>query len=165
MIVAQSIFYDGLLVVLLVGRRDQFEPLPERVAQRLRQGVDVSQDDVKREGELVHVGTDIREFSRSFENGHLYVEDGVLRKGTAASLDHSYANIDLKKKIIKNVQILTREFGLSRTTKMTKTLAPRADLTAAITRSLPSRNRPRPSETMTSNWAMSVEEVKGCVVC
>lgn len=57
---------------------------------------------------------------------------------------------------------LTREFGLSSTTKMMKTLAPRAARTAAITRSFPSRKRPRPSDTTSSSWAVSAGgRVKG----
>lgn len=52
---------------------------------------------------------------------------------------------------------LTRELGLSNTTKMTKMLAFWAAWTAARTLSLPSRKRPRPSETMRSSCAISVE--------
>jgi ferredoxin len=54
---------------------------------------------------------------------------------------------------------LTRELGLSNTTKMTKMLAFWAAWTAARTLSLPSRKRPRPSETMRSSWAVSAEAV------
>lgn len=50
---------------------------------------------------------------------------------------------------------LTRVLGLSRTTKITKMLAVRAACTAATTRSLPSRNNPLPSDTMSSSWAVS----------
>lgn len=55
--------------------------------------------------------------------------------------------------------LLTRELGLSSTTKMTKMLAFWAFWTAARTLSLPSRKRPRPSETMRSSWAVSAEAV------
>lgn len=79
-----------LLIGLLVGRCDEFKPLPERVAQRLRQGVDVTQDDVEGEGELVHVGADLRQLARSFEDGHLDVQDGVLRH-RAARLSHTFS--------------------------------------------------------------------------
>lgn len=80
-----------LLVGLLVGRRDQFKPLPERVAQRLWQGVDVTQDDVEGEGELVHVGADLRQLPRSFKDGHLDVQDGVLRH-RATGLRHTFSS-------------------------------------------------------------------------
>lgn len=40
---------------------------------------------------------------------------------------------------------------------MTNTFALRAARTAAITRSFPSRNKPLPSDTMTSSWAVSVD--------
>lgn len=51
---------------------------------------------------------------------------------------------------------LTLEFGLSRTTNMTKMFALRAAWTAAATLSFPSKNKPRPSDTTSSNWDVSV---------
>ncbi len=72
-----------LLIGLLVGCCDEFKPLSERVTQGLRQGVNISQDDVEREGELFHVGTDLWQFSRPFEYGHLDVQDGVLQHSTS----------------------------------------------------------------------------------
>lgn len=50
---------------------------------------------------------------------------------------------------------LTRELGLSNTTKITKILAFRAAWTAAVTRSLPSKKRPLPSDTIKSSCAVS----------
>ena len=141
----------------LVGCRDEFKPLPEGVAQRLWQGVDVPQDDVEGEGELLHVGADLWELPRPFEYGDLDVEDGVLQRSTEK---RCLVTVCLRKSEIQvnpNSACLTRELGLSRTTKITNTFALRAARTAAVTRSFPSRKRPLPSETMTSSWAVSVE--------
>lgn len=71
---------------LLVCCCDQFEPLSECVTQRLRQGVDVSQDDVEGEGELLHVGADLWQLTRPFEDGHLDVQDGVLQHSIRGKL-------------------------------------------------------------------------------
>ena len=83
---------------LLVCCCDQFEPLSECVAQRLRQGVDVSQDDVEGEGELLHVGADLWQLARPFEDGHLDVQDGVLQHSTTGEL-HSVCTVRKLKKI------------------------------------------------------------------
>lgn len=143
-----------LLVGSLVRCRDKFEPLSERIAQSLWQGVNISQDDIKGEGELVHVGADLRHFSWPFKNGNLDVQDGVLQHNISVQLHFVSAK---KKKKNKLSSSLTRELGLSRTTKMMKTFALRAARTAAITRSFPSRNSPLPSDTMSSSWAVSVD--------
>lgn len=68
-----------LLIGLLVGRRDELEPLAQGVAERLGQRVDVPQDDVEGEGELLHVGADLRQLPGALEDGHLDVQDGVLQ--------------------------------------------------------------------------------------
>lgn len=75
-----------LLVGSLVRCRDEFEPLSERIAQSLWQGVNISQDDIKGEGELVHVGADLGHFSRPFKNGNLDVQDGVLQHNISVQL-------------------------------------------------------------------------------
>lgn len=82
----------------LVGGRHQLEPLPEGVAQGLRQGVDVPQDDVEGEGELVHVGADLRQLARTLEDGNLDVQDGVLRPHTQprGSLDATQSCCSLR---------------------------------------------------------------------
>lgn len=142
-----------LLIGLLVSCRDKFKPLSECVAQGLRQGVDISQDDVEGEGELVHVGTDLWQFSWPFEYGHLDVQDGVLQHSTMVS--NTLCLLETKKR--SHSSSLTRELGLSSTTKMRNTFALRAARTAAITRSFPSRNSPLPSDTMSNSWAVSVD--------
>lgn len=48
-----------------IHTRHQFKPLPQCVAQRQRQRVDVSENDVKWERELLHVGFDFWQFSRA----------------------------------------------------------------------------------------------------
>lgn len=75
----------------LVGRRHKLKPLSERVAQGLRQGVDVPQDDVEGEGELVHVGADLWQLARTLEDGNLDVQDGVLQPNTQV---HSMGLLD-----------------------------------------------------------------------
>lgn len=144
-----------LLIGLLVGCCDEFKPLSERVTQGLRQGIDISQDDVEGEGELVYVGVDLWQLSRPFEYGHLDVQDGVLQHSTRVQLH--FVSTDLQNKKRSHSSSLTRELGLSSTTKMMNTFALRAVRTAAITLSFPSRNSPLPSDTMSSSWAVSVD--------
>jgi len=74
------------LLVSLVGRGDELKPLSECVAQGLRQRVDVPQDDVEGEGELLHVGADLRQLPGPFEDGHLDVQDGVLQHSGSYTL-------------------------------------------------------------------------------
>lgn len=66
--------------LLPVGGSDELEPLPQSVAQRLRQGVHVAQDHVERKRELVHVGADLGQFARSLEDGHFDIQYGVLEQ-------------------------------------------------------------------------------------
>lgn len=75
-----------LLIGLLVGCRDELKPLSECVTQGLRQGVDISQDDVEGEGELFHIGADLWQFAWPFEYGHLDVQYGVLQHSTMVYL-------------------------------------------------------------------------------
>lgn len=66
--------------LLPVSGSDELEPLPQSITQRLGQGVDIAQDHVKRKRELVHVGADLRQFARSFKDGHFDIQYGILEK-------------------------------------------------------------------------------------
>lgn len=67
--------------LLPVSGSDELEPLPQSITQRLRQGVDITQDHIKRKRELVHVGADLWQFARSFKDGHFDIQYRILEQG------------------------------------------------------------------------------------
>lgn len=69
---------EGEMTSWLVSCCDQFKPLSQCIAQGLRQGIDVPQDDVEGERELIHVRADLWHLPWTLEYRHLDVQDRVL---------------------------------------------------------------------------------------